>query len=52
MKVRITKVPDKKQDSLNARKWKKADGGYLDIPDGLSNEDILSIIQKVKQSKI
>lgn len=27
MKVRITKVPDK---SLNARKWKHGDGGFLD----------------------
>lgn len=30
MKVRITKVPDKKQDSLNARKWKHGDGGPID----------------------
>ncbi len=30
MKVRITKVPDKKQDSLNAKKWKHGDGGPLD----------------------
>ena len=29
MKVRITKVPDNKQDSLNARKW-HADGGPID----------------------
>lgn len=27
MKVRITKVPDK---SLNARKWKHGDGGYIE----------------------
>ena len=48
MKIRITKVPDKKQEILNARKWKKADGGYLDIPDTGSNEDLLAIIQKIK----
>lgn len=28
MKVRITKVPEK-QDSLNAKKWKHGDGGFL-----------------------
>lgn len=51
MKVRITKVPDKEQDSLNARKWKKADGGYLDIHDGMSNEMLLQAIRKVKSDR-
>lgn len=30
MKVRITKVPDNKNESLNAKKWKHGDGGFLD----------------------
>lgn len=29
MKIRITKVPDKKNESLNARKWHHGDGGFI-----------------------
>ena len=36
MKIRITKVPDKKNESLNARKWKHGDGGFLNLYDGES----------------
>ena len=35
MKVRITKVPDK---SLNARKWRHGDGGFINQYDGESEE--------------
>ena len=51
MKVRITKVPDKKNESLNARKWKRADGGDLNIPDGVSDELILQTIRKIRSDQ-
>ena len=48
MKVRITKVPDKKQDSLNARKWKHGDGGPIDR---YSPEQIREAIAKIKAGR-
>ena len=42
MKVRITKVPDK---SMNAKKWKHGDGGFLDR---YAPEDILAAIASIR----
>lgn len=40
MKVRITKVPDKNNEPLNAKKWKHADGGILDRLHSVYGDDI------------
>lgn len=51
MKVRITKVPDKKQDSQNARKW-HGDGGLLDKFSSVYGNDrarMLDAIRKIRQ---
>jgi hypothetical protein len=51
MKVRIKKVPNKQGVEENARKWKRADGGDLNIPDGVSDELILQTIRKIRSDQ-
>lgn len=51
MKVRITKVPDKKSDSLNARKWKHGDGGLIDRMYEHSGGDAGKMLELIKKAK-
>ena len=48
MKVRITKVPDKKNESLNAKKWKHGDGGPLDK---YGDEAVRAALLKLRSNK-
>ena len=52
MKVRITKLPDKKNDARNAAKWHE-DGGYIHDALAAGKYDIIrAAINEVKNRKI
>ena len=50
MKVRITKVPDKKNESLNASKW-HADGGLIDRIGAVYGDDPEKILLAIQNAR-